>query len=497
MKPIVILEVANNHMGDISHGKKIIKTFDKITRKYREQIDFIIKYQYRDSKKFIHKKSNKNNKFVKRFSDTFLSDKEWKILIKYTKNFFKVACTPFDEPSAEKVFKQKFDYVKIASCSSTDWPLIEKIYSLYKKKKKKIFISLGGLSEREISRVFSFFNNRKVDFNFFYCIAKYPSNETDLNLSYFSKLRKDYGNRVLGLSLHETADINITPTIAYCAGVRIFEKHVGLETNKYQINDYSVSPENLDIWLKNLIKGIDLWGSENIRNKNAIEEKRQLDLLKRGVYLKNNVKKNGDIFQKDLYFAFPCKPGQLQANNLSKNLKISSKISLNKDEPLNIKDINIIDTYSKVLVIRDKIKNFLRNSGVILPNNPRLEISFHYGMEKFYKYGLTMINVINNDKYCKKLLILLPGQKHPAQYHKIKKESFFILHGKVELKINKKIITLDSGNLKTIKAKEVHEFSSKNGAIIEELSTTSVKSDSFYIDKKINNNRNRKTYIYL
>ena len=108
-----------------------------------------------------------------------------------------------------------------------------------------------------------------------------------------------------------------------------------------------------------------------------------------------------------------------------------------------------------------------------------------------------MINVINNDKYCKKLLILLHGQKHPAQYHKIKKESFFILHGKVELKINKKIITLDSGNLKTIKAKEVHEFSSKNGAIIEELSTTSVKSDSFYIDKKINNNRNRKTYIYL
>ena len=59
MKPIVILEVANNHMGDISHGKKIVKTFDKITRKYRARIDFIIKYQYRDSKNSFTKNQMK------------------------------------------------------------------------------------------------------------------------------------------------------------------------------------------------------------------------------------------------------------------------------------------------------------------------------------------------------------------------------------------------------------------------------------------------------
>ena len=70
--------------------------------------------------------------------------------------------------------------LKIASCSSTDWPLVEKIYSLYRKKRKKILISLGGLNEREISRVFSYFNNRNVDFNFLYCVAKYPSNSEDL-----------------------------------------------------------------------------------------------------------------------------------------------------------------------------------------------------------------------------------------------------------------------------------------------------------------------------
>ena len=208
MKPTVILEVANNHMGNVNHGKKIITEFNKVTKKFKQQINFVVKYQYRDSETFIHKKSDAKSKFVKRFNETFLSDNEWKKLINFSSKYYKLACTPFDEVSAEKVFKQKFHYVKIASCSSTDWPLIEKIYSLYKKKKKKILISLGGLNDREISRIFSFLNNRKVDFNFLYCVAKYPSTVKDLNLSYFSKLREEYGDCVKGLSLHETAKVS-------------------------------------------------------------------------------------------------------------------------------------------------------------------------------------------------------------------------------------------------------------------------------------------------
>ena len=35
-KPLVILEMANNHIGDISHGKKIINEFKKITKLYEK-----------------------------------------------------------------------------------------------------------------------------------------------------------------------------------------------------------------------------------------------------------------------------------------------------------------------------------------------------------------------------------------------------------------------------------------------------------------------------
>ena len=106
-----------------------------------------------------------------------------------------------------------------------------------------------------------------------------------------------------------------------------------------------------------------------------------------------------------------------------------------------------------------------------------------------------MITVINKI-YCKKLIIILPSQKHPAQYHKQKQESFFILYGKVNLKINNKTYNLGPGDLKTIKPGEIHEFGSKTGAIIEELSTSMI-NDSFYKDKSIHNNKNRKSFITL
>ena len=107
-----------------------------------------------------------------------------------------------------------------------------------------------------------------------------------------------------------------------------------------------------------------------------------------------------------------------------------------------------------------------------------------------------MISVINQS-YCKKLILMLPGQKHPEQYHKIKQESFFILHGTVQLILNKKKYNLKTGDLITIQKKNIHAFSSKNGAIIEELSTTSIKEDSYYLDKKITANKSRKSFIYL
>ena len=124
-KPLVILEMANNHMGDLNHAKKIIKEYSHLTKKFRKNINFAIKFQFRDLKTYLHKDFlKKNDKYVSRFVETQLSDGEWVKIIKYAKPKFITICTPFDEISVKKIIKFNFDYLKIASCSIDEWPLL-------------------------------------------------------------------------------------------------------------------------------------------------------------------------------------------------------------------------------------------------------------------------------------------------------------------------------------------------------------------------------------
>jgi len=505
-KPLVIFEIANNHMGDVVHLKKIIDNYFEIKKIFYKNINFAIKFQYRNLKTFIHDNyKNSDHSQVKRFESTNFSFNEWKKILQYSRKKFQLICTPFDEESIDKVLKDNFDYLKIASCSSNDWPYLE--YLSKKIKKKKIICSLGGLDEDQISEVISFFRNRNINVKFLYCVAKYPSVIKDLNLIFFKKLKDIYGDLIFGLSSHETPNEDLSGALAYMMGARIFEKHIGLNTKSYQLNQYSNEPKQIISWLNNIEKAIIAYGSNTKRNEGLKEENNQLVNFKRGVFLNKNKKIGESLDFNDVVFKFPNIKGQLLANDFSKfkNFKIKNKIL--KNQPVLKKDIITTDNKNILKAIRYEVKKMILLSKVILPKNSRIEISHHYGKENFHKYGLSMITVFNN-KYCKKLLFLLKKQKHPDQYHKVKKETFFILFGKVELLLkiykNKKLykkhkIILKQGDLYTINSNVIHSFRSiaQTGSVIEELSTQSNKEDSYYIDKRITANKNRKSYISL
>lgn len=91
---------------------------------------------------------------LKDLNQTNLSINEWKKILRFSRKKFKLICTPFDEESINRVLKEKFDFLKIASCSANDWPFLE--YLSKKIKKKKVICSLGGLEEDQISEVVSF-----------------------------------------------------------------------------------------------------------------------------------------------------------------------------------------------------------------------------------------------------------------------------------------------------------------------------------------------------
>ena len=72
-----------------------------------------------------------------------------------------------------------------------------------------------------------------------------------------------------------------------------------------------------------------------------------------------------------------------------------------------------------------------------------------------------------------------------------------MLYGDVDLTLNGKTQTFGVGDVINIEPEVRHSFISKTGAVIEEISSTHHKEDSFYTDESINENPNRKTLFDL
>lgn len=491
---LIIFEMANNHMGSISHGYKIIDEYAKLIKNYRKNFKFAFKLQYRDLDTFIHPGMKKRTDipYIKRFLETKMSRQQMSNLVNHIrKRGFKAISTPFDENSVDLVNIQKLDYVKVASCSYNDWPLLEKISHL----EMPIIISTAGAKESELEKVVAFFYHRKKSFALMHCVGEYPTPDHKMKLGRIALLKNKFPSLVIGYSSHENPQNIENVKIAYGAGARIFEKHVGYPTSKYLNNKYSLSIIQTRNWIESLLQAQKVFGTKIKITTNNKKESLAMNSLQRGVYVNKKIKKGKKITSKDIYLAFPPKKNQLTANYFSKYLNLEAKKNIEANEDINPKNTNIINHHKKIYEIINKIKSLIEKSNTILPKNISLEISHHYGLKNFYKTGLTMITLVNSD-YCKKLLIMLPNQAHPEQYHKIKKETFLILYGDVVVKIDNKKTKLFPGDKLTILPGQKHFFlSGKKGAIIEEISSTHRKSDSYYTDIKIQKNNNRKTIV--
>jgi len=490
-KELIIFEIANNHMGDVKHGIKIIDELAKIKNYYTTDFEFAVKFQFRDLNSFIHPSFKGSNlKFVKRFESTKLTKKEWEILFKRAKKHkFKLLATPFDEKSVKRIVDLNFKIIKIASCSLTDWPLLESI-SLTK---KEVIFSTAGSCLDEIDSVVSFFQNRNIQFTLMHCVGKYPTEDKLLNIGAIELYKQRYQNINIGFSTHEDPANTLSAPLALGMGAKVFEKHVGIETKKYKLNKYSANPTQINKWLETLKQAKIMIGSRKKRLK-VNNEKKELRGLQRGVFLKKDFKKGEKINIRDFHLCIPSNSNGIVANDLSKYKDFIAKKAIKKGSQLDNINSKIIDNRTIILSIVKKIKKLINKSKILIPNGVDLEISHHYGLDNFSKYGISMFNIVNYE-YCKKIIAVFPNQKHPEQYHKIKKETFHILYGELKLKINGKNINLKQKDIVTIKPGDKHAFFSKTGCIFEEISSNHKINDSYYTDSRVLKNKNRKTFI--
>jgi sialic acid synthase SpsE/quercetin dioxygenase-like cupin family protein len=490
-EPLFILEMANNHMGDMDHAFSLIRRFGEICKRY--PFKFAFKLQYRDLDTFIHPSAvgRDDIKYVKRFSETRLSKGDFnKIINEIRANGFLAMSTPFDEPSVDLIEEQDLDIIKIPSCSFTDWPLLERVV----KAKKPIIASTAGASLDEIDRVIGFFQHRQKEFAILHCVGEYPTPDEKMHLSQIDYLKKLYDGVRIGFSTHENPNNTDIIKMAVAKGATIFEKHVGLPTDKYPINAYSASPEQIEAWLDAATYAFKLCGEGASRLPVNVAEKESLQSLRRGVFAKNLIKKGDVIHSKDVYFAFPPVKEAVTANEWSKHTKFVAEKDITPDEAVTIDNTAKTDYRVDILSIATRVNDLLKHSNIIVPGAAELEISHHYGLEKFNDFGLVLITVVNRE-YCKKLLVSLPNQSHPEQYHNKKEETFHVLHGEVQLTLDGEVLVCRPGDVVTVKPGVRHSWVSPTGAVIEEISSTHYKDDSFYTDASINDNKLRKTLL--
>lgn len=496
-KKLIVLEIANNHQGDIDHAKEIIDSYYQEIEPYKDLFDVAFKFQYRNLETFIHNQyQNSDMKFVQRFNSTKLTESEWKEIIQYVQDKKLITmCTPFDEISVNKVLEHKYDILKIASASLDDWPLIEEVGS---SQAKNIIFSVGGSDFNSIKKLYSYFRNRDKIFAINYCVSLYPTNTDQMNLSYIQKLIQEFPATHIGFSTHEQGEETNIAGLALAAGAKIFEKHIALENSKkeYGINKYSCTPKQFRIWIKNLAFAESVYG--NIKNRNNLikKEKDSLRDLKRGVFVKKDIESGEELTKENTYYSIPSNKDQLLANDLSMFSDITFTKNINKDDLVSYSEISIENKREIIENIRDTVENDLNDKNIVYPNSIDLEVSHHYGIDKFYECGTCMITLVNKD-YCKKIIYQFPNQTNPEHFHKIKEETFIVLDGNLIVTVDGIVSTLEKGDILTIPVKSKHSFTTENGCIFEEISTQHHADDSFYTDEKIMQNKNRKSKILL
>ncbi len=491
-KDLFVLDMANNHQGDLEHGRRIIREVGRVVK--AADVRAALKFQFRQLDTFIHPSHHEGSDlpYVRRFMSTCMKPDQFRTLLADVRRQGMISiCTPFDEESVGGIVDMGFDLIKVASCSAKDWPLLEEIAAAG----KPVIFSTGGLTIEGIDNLVSFFQHRGVTFAIMHCIAIYPTPDELMALQNIHGIKERYPGVKVGWSTHENPDDTVPVQMAVAYGADLFERHVGVETDTIKLNAYSSRPDQLEAWFAAKQRADVLAGPVE-RPASSAKEQEGLDGLRRGTYARRPIRAGAQIERSQVYFAMPYIEGQLESGLWKPG--IVAKDDVAADAPVEADAVELPHQPGVQVLKRavHDVKAILNEARITLGSDFKVEYSHHYGRERFREVGAVIIECINRE-YCKKLVIQLPGQTHPAHYHARKEETFQILHGELFAKIEGRLRHMYPGDTVLVQPGVWHNFWTKTGVIFEEVSTTHYNNDSFYEDQAINKleRHQRKTVV--
>lgn len=343
---LFVLELANNHLGNLERGLKIITDFSRIIR--FNNIKAAIKLQFRDVEHFIHKdfQNRTEIRYINKTLKTKMDRVDYETLVKAIKNAGCITmATPFDEKSVKTCVDLGIEIIKIASSDLNDWILIEEIA----KTGKPVIVSTGGSSKKDIDDIVKFFDNRKIPLAINHCVSIYPSEKNELELNQIDYLKNRYPSHIIGYSTHEfNKDIEKSILIAYAKGARTIERHIDITSDGEDISPYCSTPKDIDKCIKAYKTAIELCGGTcDTRRIIKPKETEYLNALVRGVYANRDLKKGEKLTDDDVYLAIPLQKGQISCRELMKGEVLLNDIK--KDAPIKIDDIDSPYAYDESL----------------------------------------------------------------------------------------------------------------------------------------------------
>lgn len=351
---LFVLEMTNNHQGKVERGLQIIHEHSRVVR--FNNVRAAIKLQFRDVDSFVHKEFSKRTdiRYIKRTSETKMSKDDYATLVEAIR---KSGCipmaTPFDEKSVDLCVEFEMPIIKVASADGSDWLLLEKIA----KTKKPVIVSTGGVSLKDMDDMVTFFDNRNIPMALNHCVAAYPTEDSEMELHQIDFLKNRYPGHPIGLSSHEFHDWHTSLLVSYGKGVRLFERHIDINSDGFKISSYSSLPEQVDAWFKAFHKAEEMCGTANNHRKQPLaKETEYLDTYIRGVYAQRDISEGDLLTENDIYLAIPLQKGQLSTRELMLG-RFGHKMikACAKDEPITI---DMIDTpYAGDEELRKKIFN--------------------------------------------------------------------------------------------------------------------------------------------
>jgi sialic acid synthase SpsE len=337
---LFVLEATNNHLGSLERGLRIVQQFAKIVR--FNNIRAAIKLQFRDVDSFIHKdfRDRRDLRYIQRTLDTKMSKEHYAQLVQAIR---KSGCipmaTPFDEKSVDMCVEFGMPIIKIASADSNDWMLIERIG----KTRKPAIVSFGGTPIKDMDDLVTFFENRNIPLAINHCVAAYPHEDSECELSQIDFLKNRYPDHTIGYSCHEYHDWTSSIMIAYAKGARTFERHIDINDDGHEVAKYSSLPNQVDQWFKAFGKVREMCGSSATQRKLPLDrETAFLNSYIRGVYANRDIQQGDLLTEDDIYLAIPLQKGQVSCRELMLGKYGHRMLApCKKDQPLSI---DMLDT---------------------------------------------------------------------------------------------------------------------------------------------------------